>query len=179
MIQFLDLKIKSTDHLNFYNGSKKNKGLKELLDNEFDKNKSKTIMSLKNGSKDEVLVKIGRYGTYLQYNDKNTNLYDDFIPSDLTYKKAVNLFDKKKQESTHSFVHPETQQPIFLKEGDLDHMYNDKKMKSLPPGITLNQINEKDAITLIDMPIKLGKHPNLKDDILKDIGKVWSLPSLR
>ncbi|MAP67762.1 MAG: DNA topoisomerase I [Candidatus Marinimicrobia bacterium] len=165
--------IKSTDFLlNFYNGSKKNKGLKELLDNEFDKNKSKTIMSLKNGSKDEVLVKIGRYGTYLQYNDKNTNLYDDFIPSDLTYKKAVNLFDKKKQESTHSFVHPETQQPIFLKEGRFGpYVQCDKKMKSLPPGITLDQINEKDAINLIDMPIKLGKHPNLKDDILKDIGR--------
>ena len=63
--------IKSTDFLkDFYNGSNNNKGLKELLDNEFDKNQSKTIMMLKNGSSSEIAVKIGRYGTYIQQNDK-------------------------------------------------------------------------------------------------------------
>ena len=106
--------IKSIDFLKtFYNGKKYNKGLKYLLENEFDKNFSRTIMCLKNGSSNEILVKIGRYGTYLQQDDKSANLYDDYIPSELNLK-AINL-SKEKNEENHSFIHPDTNQPIFLK----------------------------------------------------------------
>ena len=165
--------IKSTDFLKtFYNGKKDNKGLKDLLENEFDKNFSRTIMCLKNGSSNEILVKIGRYGTYLQQDDKSANLYDDYIPSELNFENAMELIKKKKNEENYSFIHPDTNQPIFLKDGRFGpYIQCEKKMKSLPTGMTLNDVTEKIALDLLALPFEIGKHPDSGDKITKDIGR--------
>ena len=165
--------IKSTEFLNdFYNGKNKTKGLKNLLENEFDKNFSRTNMTLKNGTSNEILVKIGRYGTYLQQDEKSANLYDDYIPSELNFNNAVELLKKKKEEAKHSYVHPDTNQPIFLKDGRFGpYIQCEKKMKSLPPNMTLNEVTEKIALDLLELPFKIGIHPDTKDKITKDIGR--------
>ena len=143
-----------------------------MLDNEFDKNQSKTIMMLKNGSSSEIAVKIGRYGTYIQQNDKSANLYDEYIPSELNFENAINLLTKKKEEAKHSYEHPETKKPIFLKDGRFGpYVQCEKKMKSLPPNMTLEDITEKIALDLLALPFEMGIHPDSNDKIIKDIGR--------
>ena len=165
--------IKSTEFLNdFYNGKNQTTGLKNLLENDFDKNFSRTIMTLKNGTSNEILVKIGRYGTYLQQDEKSANLYDDYIPSELNFNNAIELLKKKKKEAKHSYVHPDTNQPIFLKDGRFGpYIQCEKKMKSLPPNMTLNEVTEKIGLDLLALPFKIGIHPDSKDKITKDIGR--------
>ena len=47
----------------------------------------------------------------------------------------------------------------------------DKKMKSLPPNLTENDINLENAIKIISLPKNLGKMENTEDNILADIGR--------
>ena len=47
----------------------------------------------------------------------------------------------------------------------------DRKMKSLPPNLTENDINLENAIKIISLPKNLGKMANSDDDILADIGR--------
>ena len=55
--------MKSEEFLtHFYKGENGTAGLEALLENEVDKEKSRTIMELKDGSDKTITVKIGRYG---------------------------------------------------------------------------------------------------------------------
>ena len=78
----------------FYFGKNGSMGLHTLLENEFDKDKSRTIMELKNDNA-TIAIKIGRYGVYLQGEDANTNLPDEFIPSEISFKEALLSLKKK------------------------------------------------------------------------------------
>ena len=65
--------MKSTDFLTqFYKGENGSAGLEALLENEVDKEKSRTIMELKDDSGKTITVKIGRYGVYIQDGETNT-----------------------------------------------------------------------------------------------------------
>ncbi len=44
-------------------------------------------------------------------------------------------------------------------------------MKSLPTGMTLNDVTEKIALDLLALPFEIGKHPDSGDKITKDIGR--------
>ena len=72
----------------FYKGSKDNKGLNELLDQEFDKFASKNVMTLSNDNKDDILLKIGRYGIYIERGEEKANLPDEFGPENVSYEMA-------------------------------------------------------------------------------------------
>ena len=46
-----------------------------------------------------------------------------------------------------------------------------KKMKSLPPNLSIDDVTINNAISIISMPSSLGKMPESQDDILIDIGR--------
>ena len=84
----------------------------------------------------------------------------------------MELIKKKKNEENPSFIHPDTNQPIFLKDGRFGpYIQCEKKMKSLPTGMTLNDVTEKIALDLLALPFEIGKHPDSGDKITKDIGR--------
>ena len=110
--------MKSEDFLTqFYKGEKGTAGLEALLENEVDKEKSRTIMELKDDSGKTITVKIGRYGVYIQDGETNTTLPDDSIPSELNFKNALISLQKKAEGPTELCSHPDSGEPVLFKDG--------------------------------------------------------------
>ena len=67
---------------------------------------------------------------------------------------------------------PDTNEDILLKKGRFGpYVQCDKKMKSLPPNIEMEDVDEKLAINLISLPLTIGKWGDDNQDIKLDIGK--------
>jgi len=165
--------MKSEDFLTqFYKGEKGTAGLEALLENEVDKEKSRTIMELKDDSGKIITVKIGRYGVYIQDGETNTTLPDDSIPSELNFKNALISLQKKAEGPTELCSHPDSGEPVLLKDGRFGpYVQCGDKMKSLLPGMVLNEVTPEIGLKLIALPKDLGKHPESGDAVKSDIGR--------
>ena len=161
------------DHIKFlkifYNGSENQKGLHELLDQEFDKLESKNIMTLSKDKKDDIMLKIGRYGIYLERGEEKANLPDEFGPENISYDIAEEMFrlKAKDDESIGTFDGKD----IFIKTGRFGSYLNSgDKNKGFPPNINADNVTEELAQKIMSLPYSLGEDEN-KDDIKIDIGK--------
>ncbi len=143
-----------------------------LLDSIFKSNDSKGIEQLrkcpkcKNG---QLGLKTGKFGAFLgclNYPECN-------------YKQA--LFEEEMSETTEKNVQvigvdSNTKVEILLKKGPygfyLEKEENGKpKRVSLPSKISPDNVNLELAMSLLNIPKTLGKHPTIKHDILVKIGK--------
>ena len=165
--------MKSEEFLTqFYKGENGTTGLEALLENEVDKEKSRTIMELKDDSGKTITVKIGRYGVYIQDGETNTTLPDDSIPSELNFEHALQSLQKKAEGPTELCSHPDSGEPVLLKDGRFGpYIQCGDKMKSLLPGMTIEEVTSEIALNLIALPKDLGKHPESGDMVKSDIGR--------
>tara|TARA_X000001036_G_scaffold109206_2_gene102379 strand:- start:20740 stop:23184 length:2445 start_codon:yes stop_codon:yes gene_type:complete len=147
------------------------KGLKNKLEQEFDKNNARLISSF-NSEKKKVEIRIGRYGIYGQHDETRFTIPTDFPPSDLTMSKIDEMIDLKNKAPEIIAKNPDTNEDILLKKGRFGpYVQCDKKMKSLPPNIEMEDVDEKLAINLISLPLTIGKWGDDNQDIKLDIGK--------
>tara|TARA_B100000029_G_scaffold377256_1_gene371900 strand:- start:1350 stop:3797 length:2448 start_codon:yes stop_codon:yes gene_type:complete len=155
--------INKEDYLNnFYH-----KGLKEKLDQNHDKDKSRLIMSL-----DNMEIRIGRYGVYAQINDERVTIDNSIIPSDINVDDVVKMITAKNAEPTELAIDKTTGDSILFKKGRFGpYIQCGDKMKSLPPGITEENLTKEIAVKIVEMPFKLGVDEKTKETITKDIGR--------
>ena len=147
------------------------KGLKNKLEQEFDKNNARLISSF-NSEKKTVEIRIGRYGIYGQHDETRFTIPTDFPPSDLTMSKIDEMIDLKNKAPEIITKNPDTNEDILLKKGRFGpYVQCDKKMKSLPPNVEMEDVDEKLAINLISLPLTIGKWGDDNQDIKLDIGK--------
>ena len=165
--------MKSIDFLDkFYFGQNGTPGLDTLLNSEFDQNTSRTIMELTNQSGKKINIRIGRYGVYLQDEETNTTLPDETIPSEINFEEAQDSLNKKAEGPKEICLHPETNEPVYLKDGRFGpYIQSGKKMKSLLPGMQTEEITKKIALDIISLPKELGKNPESEEIIKSDIGR--------
>jgi DNA topoisomerase-1 len=165
--------MKSDDFLSqFYFGQNGSSGLQALLEKNFDKEQSRTIMELKDKSGNSITVRIGRYGVYLQDGDINTTLPDTAVPSELSFDDASKNLKKKAEGPKILCKHPKTNVPVLLKEGRYGpYIQCGDKIKSLLPGMLPEEVTAKIAIDIIGLPKELGKHPESGETIKSDIGR--------
>ena len=165
--------MKSEEFLtHFYKGKNGTLGLETLLENEVDKEKSRTIMELSGDDDKVITVKIGRYGVYIQDGETNTTLPEEFIPSELDFESATESLQKKAEGPKELCIHPELKEPVHLKEGRFGpYIQCGDKMKSLLPGMIPEEVTSEIALKIIEMPKDLGNHPENGDMIKSDIGR--------
>ena len=160
-----------TNFLNiFYHGSKSNQGLNELLEQEFDKEKSKNVWVLSQTKKKDITLKIGRYGIYIERGEEKANIPDDFGPENITYEIAEEMLNLKSKEDDSIGVMDGEE--MFIKNGRFGaYLQCGKKTKGFPPNITPENIDEATASKILSLPTSIGKHPDDDNDVLIDIGK--------
>ena len=154
----------------FYYGAKNQKGLNQLLDQEFNKMESKNIMILNEKGQDDIALKIGRYGIYLERGDEKANLPEEFGPENISYEIANEMlkFQSKEDESIGQLDGEE----IFIKTGRFgSYLKCGEKTKGFPPNITSENLTPEMAKKIISLPIIIGKNDEDDSDVKIDIGK--------
>jgi len=161
--------LHKTEYLKQIYFGKDEQGLKDKLDQEFDKNISRTILSITENDK-IVDVKIGRYGIYAQLGDKRVTIDESLPPSEFDIDIVNRQLADKLQGDKEVGIHPETKEPIYLKNGKFGIYLNcEKKNKGLLPGMTEEDITPEIAIKLISLPKSIGAFEG--DNIMIDNGK--------
>ena len=155
----------------FYFGNEKIAGLKAKLEQEFDKNNARLITLIKDEDKN-VEIRIGRYGIYGQYDDNRFTIPNDFPPSDLSSEKINEIIELKNKEPEIIAIDPNSKEQIILKKGRFGpYVQCGDKMKSLPPKVSMEEVNEEMAINLISLPKSIGQWGDDNNEIKIDIGK--------
>ena len=157
----------------FYFGTDKNHpGLEADLEQEFDKESSKVIMTVIDNEGNPIQIKIGRYGLYIQKGETRTTILDSIPPSELNSDYIINLLNKKEAGPEEQGIFPETGEPIYLKVGRYGpYIQTGKKMKSLLPGMKEEDVTPEIALAIINLPKTIGTWPENGEPIKSDIGK--------
>jgi DNA topoisomerase I len=146
-------------------------GLKERLENKVDEVDARAVCTIPIGTpegEEPVVVRVGRYGPYLQQGeDRRASLPEDLPPDELSLERAVELLRQGAKAEEPLGHHPETGQPIYLKTGrfgpyvQLGEDDGDGKPKraSLLRGMEPEAVDLETAIGLLSLPRGLGTDP--------------------
>lgn len=157
-------------------------GLKQLLENKVDSIDARDVsrielgqVSLPDGSGDSpVVVRIGRYGPFLQHGERHASLPENLPPDELTLEKAKELLEKSEIKDTPLGFCTETGKPIFIKTGrfgpyvqrgtaeDGEKPQNASLLKGMVP----EEVDLETALRLLSLPRELGKKPETDDIII-------------
>ena len=156
---------------NFYFGKAKGLGLEKKLDQSFDKDKSRLIQIFdKEGV--EIDLRIGRYGIYADKDGERVTVDSSLYPSDVTFTLINDLFKSKSKGDLEFCKNPKNNEPIYLKNGRFGpYVQCGKKMKSLLPNMSIDDVSEEIAIELVNLPKPIGKWNKNGSKINADIGK--------
>lgn len=133
-----------------------------------------------------VVVRVGRYGTYVQRGEggpgHTANIPDDLAPADLTLEKALELIHQKAVGPEAVAKDPVSGQCVFYRKGrfgdylEVDQTPEEKdaglkpRRLTLPPGAKIGDLEEADIVRLLSLPRSLGKHPDSGQEVIATIG---------
>ncbi len=138
---------------------------------------------------DEVSVRIGRYGAYVQIgdSDRRATVPDDTVPDELTVAAALTLVERSGQGARELGQDPATGKPVYLKDGRFgpyvqlgDAERNNggalkkgtkPRMASLWKGMEPAELDLETALLLLSFPKDLGRHPDTGEMIIAQDGR--------
>jgi DNA topoisomerase-1 len=136
-------------------------GLKELV-SDLGGIDAREINSIPIGN--DIVLRVGRYGPYLERDGERANIPDDLVPDELTVEKAEELLAQPSQDRELG-VNPESGRPVVAKNGRYgpyisETMPEDSKDKpptaSLFKSMALDTITLEDALQLLQLPRVIG-----------------------
>lgn len=153
-------------------------GLAGMLKAEIDPKEACTIaLSQHQGS--PVNIRVGRFGPYLEWRDLRVSLPEDMSPEDVTPKAAEELLSKKAEGPRKLGDDPEGGLPIYAMSGrfgpyvQLGEKSDESKpkMKSLPRGMSEQEVSLEQAVYLLSLPREIGTHPESYEPVVLDLGR--------
>jgi DNA topoisomerase-1 len=153
----------------FYFGNGQS-GLKPHLDNkvgEIDARDVSRIRLHKPQGQEEIVVRVGRYGPFLEQDSRRAAIPEGTAPDELTIDKCLELLGQAQQAEEPLGYDPESGKPVFMKVGRFGPYVqrgtadDDEKPQnaSLLKGMTPEQIDLETALKLLSLPRELGTNP--------------------
>jgi DNA topoisomerase-1 len=111
-----------------------------------------------------IVLRVGRYGPYLERDGERANVPDDLVPDELTVEKAEELLAQPSQDRELG-VNPETGRPVVAKNGRYGPYISEtlpEGSKDKPPtaslfkSMALDTITLEDALQLLQLPRVIG-----------------------
>jgi DNA topoisomerase I len=130
-----------------------------------------------------VVVRVGRYGPYVEDGDGNrANIPDDLPPDELTLERAHELLSQPAGAEHELGVEPDTGRPIVAKAGRFgpyvtevlpeDAPKNAKpRTASLFRSMSLDTVTLDEALRLLSLPRSLGTDPDSGEEITAQNGR--------
>ena len=146
-------------------------GLKEMVTDRLGDIDARDVNSISigaDGDGNEIVIRVGRYGPYLQRGDDRASIPEDLPPDELTIDKASELLSAPSSDRVLG-ADPETGEPViaragrygpYVQRGEVDP---DSKKKpdtaSLFKTMSLETITLDDALKLLALPRTIGTDP--------------------
>ncbi len=159
----------------FYFGNNGDQGLKDLIQTEID---ARDVCTLPLGEDTEgrtINVRVGRYGPYLERGEDRATVPDGLAPDELTIESAEEIL-RKGSGPKELGVDSETGRQVYAKTGrygayfQLGENDDEPKMKSLLPGMDVEEVSIDDALKMLRLPRTVGQDPE-GNDVLTDYGR--------
>jgi DNA topoisomerase-1 len=145
----------------FYFGEDDGKGLQELV-SDLGAIDAREINSMELG--DGIVLRVGRYGPYLERGDQRANIPEDLVPDELTIEKAEELLAQPSGDRELG-VDPESGRQIVARTGRYgpyvtevleDGSKEKPRTASLFKSMSLDTVGLDDALQLLSLPRVLG-----------------------
>jgi DNA topoisomerase-1 len=154
----------------FYFGNGK-AGLHALVNDHLDAIDPREVNSIPLG--DKIVVRVGRYGPYLQHGEETASLPEDLPPDELSIEKAQELLAAPSGDKELG-KDPESGLPVLLRTGrygpyfQLGEATEDEKpaTASLFKGMEPEKVTLDEALKLLSLPRTVGKDPSDGQEIL-------------
>ncbi|MEX2172778.1 MAG: type I DNA topoisomerase [Pirellulaceae bacterium] len=129
--------------------------------------------------REEVFVRVGKYGPFLEQGERKASLQDEMPPDELTLARALELLEQASVGEEPLGICPETQQPVYLKTGRFGPYVQrgsadeEEKPKnaSLLAGMAVADVTFELALRLLSLPKTLGEQPESHEPIVAFNGK--------
>jgi DNA topoisomerase-1 len=143
-------------------------GLRALVSDNLGEIDARAINSLPIGpgpSGEPMIVRVGRYGPYIQYGNATASVAEDLPPDELTVEKALSLLAEAQSEKKLG-VDPDSGLDVWLRMGRFgayvqlgatDSEAEEKpKRASLLRSMVFDALTLKDALALLELPRLIG-----------------------
>ena len=144
---------------------------------------AKAISTIRHPRWEPLAVSVGRYGPYVEGElDGETlraSLPDEAAPADLRREDLERALRERNAPDASLGNHRASDEPMFLKRGPYGHYLQlgdgtadgRPKRVSLPPGLAPEQVDAASAEALLDLPRRLGEHPDDGAPVEAHIGR--------
>jgi DNA topoisomerase-1 len=165
------------DYLKTFYFGNEHPGLKQMLENKVSEIDARSVCSIPLGKPEggeEIFIRVGRYGPFLEQGERRASLPEGLPPDELSLASAVDMLDKSLQGEEPLGICPDTHKPVFVKVGrfgpyiqrgtpeDDDKPQNVSLLKGMEPAdVTLEM-----ALKLLSLPRTLGNHPESNEPVV-------------
>jgi DNA topoisomerase-1 len=157
-------------------------GLKTMVDSRLEEIDAREINSISIGTDpdtgDDIVVRVGKYGPYLQRNEDRASVPEDVAPDELTVARAVELLAAPSGDVVLG-NDPETGVPVYVKAGRFGPYVQlgepegkaRPRTSSLLSGMDPATVTLEDALRLLTLPRVLGVDPADGQEIIATNGR--------
>jgi DNA topoisomerase I len=156
-------------------------GLRTLVAERLNEIDARAINSLPLGKDEqgrEVIIRVGRYGPYLQREDVTASIPEDLPPDEMTLAKAHELLEAPSGDRLLG-TDPESGLPVYVRSGrfgsyvQLGEAGGKEKPRtgSLLKAMQPSEMTLDDALKMLSLPRVVGDHPEQKQPITAQLGR--------